>query len=46
MVVNGIVGRRAWRTVFTGEVKGERIAGEVRASDGNETRTFAWTAVR
>ena len=46
LVTNGIVGRRAWRNVFTGTVQGERITGELRASDGNETRTFAFTAVR
>jgi len=46
MVVNGIVGRRAWRNVFTGTVQGERITGELRASDGNETRAYPWAAVR
>lgn len=46
VVANGIVGRRAWRTVFAGEVKGDRIEGEVRASDGNETRAYPWAAVR
>ncbi|MGQ0510115.1 MAG: SAM-dependent methyltransferase [Betaproteobacteria bacterium] len=46
LVTNGIVGRRAWRNVFTGTVLGDRIAGELRASDGNETRTYPWVAVR
>ena len=46
MVVNGIVGRRAWRHVFTGIVEGARISGELRVSDGNETRTYPWNAQR
>lgn len=46
MIVNGIVGQRAWRHVFTGIVEGARISGEVRVSDGNETRTYPWTALR
>jgi SAM-dependent methyltransferase len=46
MVVNGIVGRRDWRHVFTGTVDGARITGEVRVSDGNEQKTYPWTATR
>jgi SAM-dependent methyltransferase len=46
MVVNGIVGRRDWRHVFTGTVDGARITGEVRVSDGNEVKTYSWTATR
>lgn len=46
LVTNGIVGRRAWRNVFTGTIDGNRIAGELRASDGNETRAYPWAAVR
>ncbi|MDA0274911.1 MAG: hypothetical protein O3A91_00815 [Proteobacteria bacterium] len=45
-MTNGIVGRRAWRNVFTGTVQGDRITGELWASDGNEARSFAFTAVR
>ncbi len=46
LVTNGIVGQRAWRNVFTGTVQGDRITGELWASDGNEARSFAFTAVR
>ncbi|MBM3354135.1 MAG: methyltransferase domain-containing protein [Betaproteobacteria bacterium] len=46
LVTNGIVGRRAWRNVFSGTVEGGRITGELLASDGNESRSFAFTAVR
>jgi SAM-dependent methyltransferase len=44
LVVNGIVGRRAWRHVFTGTLEGGRIVGELQTSDGNEQRRFPWTA--
>lgn len=46
LVTTGIVGRRAWRNVFTGTVEGERITGELSASDGNETRAWPWSAQR
>ena len=46
MVVNGIVGRRDWRHVFTGTLDGARISGEVRVSDGNEQKTYPWSATR
>ena len=46
LVTTGIVGRRAWRNVFTGTVEGGRITGELIASDGNETRAYPWAAVR
>jgi len=46
LVTTGIVGRRAWRNVLTGTLQGDRIIGEVHASDGNETRSFPVTAGR
>lgn len=46
LVTNGIVGRRAWRHVFSGTVAGDRITGELSASDGNETRSYTWQALR
>jgi SAM-dependent methyltransferase len=44
LVVNGIIGRRSWRHVFTGTLEGGRIVGELQTSDGNEQRRFPWTA--
>ncbi len=44
LVVNGIVGRRAWRHVFTGALEGGSIAGELQVSDGNEQRRYPWAA--
>jgi SAM-dependent methyltransferase len=46
MVVTGLVGTRAWHHYFIGQVRGERIDGQVSISDGNNTRTVPWTAVR
>ena len=46
IVVTGLVGSRAWHHYFVGQVRGERIDGEVTISDGRNTRTVPWTAVR
>ena len=46
IVVTGIVGARAWNHLFEGHVDGERIAGRLSVSDGNQTRTYPWTATR
>jgi SAM-dependent methyltransferase len=46
IVVTGIVGSRAYHHYFEGQVDGERIAGEVTVSDGNNRRTLPWTATR
>ena len=46
MVVTGIVGARAWNHLFEGHIDGERIAGRLSVSDGNQTRTYPWTATR
>ena len=46
IVVTGLVGTRAWHHLFEGQVDGDRIAGEVTVSDGNNKRTYPWTATR
>jgi SAM-dependent methyltransferase len=46
MVVTGIVGARAWNHLFEGNIDGERIAGRLSVSDGNQIRTYPWTAIR
>jgi hypothetical protein len=46
IVVTGIVNTRAWHHYFVGQIKDDRISGEVIVSDGNNTRTFPWTATR
>ena len=46
MVVTGIVGARAWNHLFEGHIDGGRIAGRLSVSDGNQTRTYPWTATR
>jgi SAM-dependent methyltransferase len=46
MVVTGIVGSRAWNHLFEGHVDGNRIAGRLTVSDGNQTRTYPWMATR
>jgi SAM-dependent methyltransferase len=46
IIVTGVVGGRAWHHYFTGTVRGDRIAGELTISDGNNKRTYPWTASR
>jgi SAM-dependent methyltransferase len=46
MIVTGIVNGRAWHHYFVGAVKGDRISGELTVSDGNNKRSFPWTASR
>ena len=46
LVVTGIVSGRAWHHYFVGALKGDRISGEVTVSDGNNRRSFPWTATR
>jgi hypothetical protein len=47
MVITGLVGTRAWHHYFVGQVRGERIDGQVSISDGsNNTRTIPWAATR
>jgi SAM-dependent methyltransferase len=46
VIVTGIVNGRAWHHHFVGAVKGDRISGELTVSDGNNKRSFPWTASR
>jgi SAM-dependent methyltransferase len=46
VIVTGIVNGRAWHHYFVGAVKDDRIAGELTVSDGNNKRSFPWTATR
>jgi hypothetical protein len=46
IIVTGIVNGRAWHHYFVGTLKDNRIAGEVTISDGNNKRSFPWTANR
>ena len=46
LIVTGIVNGRAWHHYFVGTLKDERISGEVTISDGNNKRSFPWTATR
>jgi SAM-dependent methyltransferase len=46
MIVTGIVNGRAWHHYFVGQVKDDRISGEVSVSDGNNKRSYPWTATR
>jgi SAM-dependent methyltransferase len=46
LIVTGIVNSRAWHHYFVGTLKGDRITGEVTVSDGNNKRSFPWTANR
>src|SRR5688572_15728555 len=46
IIVTGIVNGRAWHHYFIGTLKDDRIAGEVAVSDGNNKRSYPWTATR
>ena len=46
IIVTGIVNGRAWHHYFAGMVKDDRITGEVAVSDGNNKRSYPWTATR
>jgi SAM-dependent methyltransferase len=46
LIVTGIVNGRAWHHYFVGTLKDDRIAGELMVSDGNNRRSFPWTATR
>ena len=46
LVVTGVVGAHAWNHLFEGRIDGDRIAGRLTVSDGNQTRTYPWTARR
>jgi SAM-dependent methyltransferase len=46
IVVTGLVNGRAWHHYFVGQLKGNRISGDVTVSDGNQRKAFPWTATR
>jgi SAM-dependent methyltransferase len=46
VVMTGIVGARAWHHLFEGRIAGERIAGTLTVSDGNDRRSYPWNATR
>ena len=46
LIVTGVVNGRAWHHYFVGVLKDDRITGEVTVSDGNNKRSFPWTASR
>jgi SAM-dependent methyltransferase len=46
LIVTGIVNGRAWHHYFVGSLRDDRITGEVTVSDGNNKRSFPWTATR
>ena len=46
LVVTGLVGNRAYHQYFVGQVRGDRIEGQVNVSDGSSTRTLPWVATR
>jgi SAM-dependent methyltransferase len=46
MVITGLVGAKPWHHYFVGQVRGDRIEGTVAISDGRDTRTVPWLAVR
>ena len=46
LAVTGQVRGRFWHQVFVGAVRGDRIDGQVTASDGIRQLTYPWNAVR
>ncbi|HEU4644980.1 MAG TPA: class I SAM-dependent methyltransferase [Burkholderiales bacterium] len=46
IALTGIVGGHAWNHFFEGRIDGDRIAGRLSVSDGNQTRSYPWTAQR
>jgi SAM-dependent methyltransferase len=46
VIVTGIVNGRAWHHYFVGTLKDDRISGGLTVSDGNNKRSFPWTASR
>ena len=46
LAVSGIVGERAWNHLFEGRIDGDAIRGRLSVSDGNQTRSYPWTANR
>jgi len=46
LALTGIVGAHAWNHFFEGRIEGDRIRGRLSVSDGNQTRSYPWTAQR
>jgi hypothetical protein len=46
LVMTGMVGDKPSTQAFKGRVKGDRIDGEVSITNGEDTRTLPWTAIR
>ena len=46
VMVSGVVGGRPWNHFFRGVAKGDRIDGEVVVSNGEDSRTYPWRAIR
>ena len=46
LVVTGLIGGHAWHHLFVGKMAGNQITGEVTVSDGDQKRTYPWTANR
>ena len=46
LAVTGVAGGKGLNALFRGKVAGGRIAGDVRMSDGESSRTVPWTATR
>ena len=46
VIVTGVVNGRAWHHYFVGQLRDDRISGEVTISDGNNKRSFPWMATR
>jgi SAM-dependent methyltransferase len=46
LIVTGIVNGRAWHHYFVGTLREDRINGELTITDGNNKRSFPWTATR
>ena len=46
MAVTGVVGGKGFNTLFRGKVADGRMEGEIRISDGENSRTVPWTATR
>ena len=46
LVASGNIDGKPWNHLFRGTLKDDRIEGEVLVSDGENTRTLPWTALR
>jgi len=46
VVASGKVDGKPWNHLFRGTLKGDRIEGELLVSDGENNRTYPWTALR